>query len=61
MRPDFPAPYGSPADGLRGKTSIFSHPVYLLLREFHLQDSRDSSQEFCTLIILTMPLSAAQT
>ncbi|APK96710.1 transposase [Escherichia coli] len=26
-----------------GKTSIFSHPVYLFLREFSLQDSRDGS------------------
>ncbi|EPQ7549619.1 hypothetical protein ACUWBI_004824, partial [Escherichia coli] len=33
----------SPADGLRGKTSIFSHPVYLFLREFSLQDSRGGS------------------
>ncbi|EPT9760068.1 IS3 family transposase, partial [Shigella sonnei] len=30
-------------DGLRGKTSIFSHPVYLFLREFSLQDSRGGS------------------
>ena len=40
IRPDFPEPYESPYDGLRGKTSIFSHPVYLFLREFSLQDSR---------------------
>ncbi|TJS06245.1 IS91 family transposase, partial [Escherichia coli] len=26
-----------------GKTSIFSHPVYLFLREFSLQDSRGGS------------------
>ncbi|EAU7092397.1 tail fiber domain-containing protein, partial [Salmonella enterica] len=26
-----------------GKTCIFSHPVYLFLREFSLQDSRGSS------------------
>ncbi|WP_375339771.1 transposase, partial [Escherichia coli] len=28
----------------RGKTSIFSHPVYLFLREFSLQDSRGGSE-----------------
>ncbi|MFY87355.1 hypothetical protein ED758_24570 [Escherichia coli] len=28
-----------------GKTSIFSHPVYLFLREFSLQDSRGGSPE----------------
>ncbi|WP_252866623.1 IS1 family transposase, partial [Shigella sp. FC1882] len=28
-----------------GKTSIFSHPVYLFLREFSLQDSRGGSLE----------------
>ncbi|TEZ08542.1 phage minor tail protein L [Escherichia coli] len=27
----------------RGKTCIFSHPVYLFLREFSLQDSRGGS------------------
>ncbi|RLW86626.1 integrase, partial [Escherichia coli] len=27
-----------------GKTSIFSHPVYLFLREFSLQDSRGGSE-----------------
>ncbi|HAJ1940684.1 TPA: ferritin, partial [Escherichia coli] len=27
-----------------GKTCIFSHPVYLFLREFSLQDSRGGSQ-----------------
>ncbi|RCO92120.1 ferritin, partial [Escherichia coli] len=26
------------------KTCIFSHPVYLFLREFSLQDSRGGSQ-----------------
>ncbi|PWH34658.1 hypothetical protein DD689_27890 [Escherichia coli] len=29
-----------------GKTSIFSHPVYLFLRKFSLQDSRGGSQCF---------------
>ncbi|TJS43736.1 conjugal transfer protein, partial [Escherichia coli] len=28
-----------------GKTSIFSHPVYLFLRKFSLQDSRGGSIE----------------
>ncbi|GAB0577755.1 hypothetical protein NU11F42_42090 [Escherichia coli] len=28
---------------LGGKTSIFSHPVYLFLRKFSLQDSRGGS------------------
>ncbi len=43
IRPDFPEPYESPYDGLRGKTSIFSHPVYLFLWKFSLQDFRDGS------------------
>ncbi|EFK43038.1 hypothetical protein HMPREF9346_05425 [Escherichia coli MS 119-7] len=30
-----------------GKTSIFSHSVYLFLREFSLQDSRGGSEFFC--------------
>ncbi|RCC73020.1 hypothetical protein C6B29_23035 [Escherichia coli] len=30
----FPEPYELPVDGLRGKTCIFSHLVYLFLREF---------------------------
>ncbi|TIY94110.1 conjugal transfer protein, partial [Escherichia coli] len=28
-----------------GKTSIFSHPVYLFLREFSLQDFRGGSTD----------------
>ncbi|PQN62569.1 virulence factor, partial [Shigella flexneri] len=28
------------------KTSIFSHPVYLFLRKFSLQDSRGGSLSF---------------
>ncbi|RCQ33933.1 tail fiber domain-containing protein, partial [Escherichia coli] len=28
------------------KTSIFSHPVYLFLRKFSLQDSRGGSNAF---------------
>ncbi|QKB23127.1 hypothetical protein E3158_14340 [Escherichia coli O55:H7] len=30
---------------LGGKTCIFSHPVYLFLREFSLQDSRGGSNQ----------------
>ncbi|HAJ7308260.1 TPA: hypothetical protein HNO41_29385 [Escherichia coli] len=30
-----------------GKTSIFSHSVYLFLREFSLQDSRGGSMSSC--------------
>ncbi|TJF47520.1 ferritin, partial [Escherichia coli] len=29
-----------------GKTSIFSHPVYLFLREFSLQDFRGGSHSY---------------
>ncbi|OUZ69387.1 hypothetical protein CBL20_22625, partial [Shigella flexneri] len=46
-----------PLTDFGGKTSIFSHPVYLFLRKFSLQDSRggsptawhfpDKSQRFC--------------
>ncbi|WP_428830884.1 Ig-like domain-containing protein, partial [Escherichia coli] len=32
-----------PLTDFRGKTSIFSHPVYLFLRKFSLQDSRGGS------------------
>ncbi|HGE5965110.1 hypothetical protein ACG0RH_28460, partial [Klebsiella pneumoniae] len=32
-----------PLTDFGGKTSIFSHPVYLFLREFSLQDSRGGS------------------
>ncbi|SQN21652.1 conjugal transfer nickase/helicase TraI [Escherichia coli] len=35
----------------RGKTSIFSHPVYLFLRKFSLQDSRGGSVS-CNLLSL---------
>ncbi|AZW07122.1 hypothetical protein CRG85_24820 (plasmid) [Escherichia coli] len=43
IHPDFPEPYGLPVDGLRGKNEYFSHPVYLFLRKFSLQDSRGGS------------------
>ncbi|WP_229456682.1 transposase, partial [Escherichia coli] len=33
-----------PLTDFRGKTSIFSHPVYLFLRKFSLQDSRGGSK-----------------
>ncbi|MCI5256125.1 hypothetical protein E4534_22385, partial [Escherichia coli] len=33
-----------PLTDLGGKTSIFSHPVYLFLREFSLQDFRGGSR-----------------
>ncbi|WP_425341464.1 glycoside hydrolase family protein [Escherichia coli] len=35
-----------PLTDFRGKTSIFSHPVYLFLRKFSLQDSRGGSKCF---------------
>ncbi|MEZ2764496.1 transposase, partial [Escherichia coli] len=34
-----------PLTDFGGKTSIFSHPVYLFLRKFSLQDSRGGSEE----------------
>ncbi|HGF1627565.1 TPA: colicin-like pore-forming protein [Escherichia coli] len=38
---------------LGGKTSIFSHPVYLFLREFSLQDFRGGSLVALVFSILT--------
>ncbi|AXZ78662.1 hypothetical protein EC491_25110 [Salmonella enterica subsp. enterica] len=42
-----------------GKTSIFSHPVYIFLRKFSLQDFRGGSNHYCLHIFrfpqLTMP------
>ncbi|EZA42397.1 transposase [Escherichia coli O26:H11 str. 05-3646] len=35
-----------------GKTSIFSHPVYLFLREFSLQDFRGGSVLASTISLL---------
>ncbi|HFP2017039.1 TPA: hypothetical protein ACHKQX_005186, partial [Escherichia coli] len=35
-----------PLTDFGGKTSIFSHPVYLFLREFSLQDFRGGSNTF---------------
>ncbi|MCM5258801.1 hypothetical protein MMS90_27325, partial [Escherichia coli] len=34
-----------PLTDFGGKTSIFSHPVYLFLREFSLQDFRGGSEQ----------------
>ncbi|MGT9610013.1 hypothetical protein ACVWDG_15305, partial [Escherichia coli] len=36
-----------PLTDFGGKTSIFSHPVYLFLREFSLQDFRGGSRSRC--------------
>ncbi|MEB8186515.1 hypothetical protein NGH03_23625, partial [Escherichia coli] len=35
-----------PLTDFGGKTSIFSHPVYLFLREFSLQDFRGGSNTY---------------
>ncbi|EOT7818799.1 heat-stable enterotoxin EAST1 [Escherichia coli] len=35
-----------PLTDFGGKTSIFSHPVYLFLREFSLQDFRGGSTQY---------------
>ncbi|TJO04051.1 hypothetical protein C9007_25965, partial (plasmid) [Escherichia coli] len=37
-----------PLTDFGGKTSIFSHPVYLFLRKFSLQDSRGGSIDSST-------------
>ncbi|WP_250109506.1 DUF5329 family protein, partial [Escherichia coli] len=37
-----------PLTDFGGKTSIFSHPVYLFLREFSLQDFRGGSNRIDT-------------
>ncbi|KQI93406.1 hypothetical protein AM262_23705 [Escherichia coli] len=39
-----------PLTDFGGKTSIFSHPVYLFLREFSLQDSRGGSLRLLTIL-----------
>ncbi|NYW87685.1 IS91 family transposase, partial [Escherichia coli] len=41
-----------PLTDFRGKTSIFSHPVYLFLRKFSLQDSRGGSRSLCCGVLL---------
>ncbi|MBS2317460.1 hypothetical protein KFY98_22985, partial [Salmonella enterica subsp. enterica serovar Typhimurium] len=46
-----------PLTDFGGKTSIFSHPVYLFLREFSLQDFRGGSAErFGLLHIVVKPV-----
>ncbi|EHY2066446.1 hypothetical protein K1391_004619, partial [Escherichia coli] len=44
-----------PLTDFGGKTSIFSHPVYLFLREFSLQDFRGGSEitptEFTKMVV----------
>ncbi|NYW92569.1 hypothetical protein C6507_26375, partial [Escherichia coli] len=44
-----------PLTDFRGKTSIFSHPVYLFLRKFSLQDSRGGS--FHNSKSITLPIT----
>ncbi|MGF3874704.1 hypothetical protein, partial [Salmonella enterica] len=39
-----------PLTDFGGKTSIFSHPVYLFLRKFSLQDFRGGSLRWLVLI-----------
>ncbi|PDU37795.1 hypothetical protein C1N49_14885, partial [Escherichia coli] len=39
-----------PLTDFGGKTSIFSHPVYLFLREFSLQDFRGGSLLWKTVV-----------
>ncbi|WP_438376553.1 tail needle knob protein, partial [Escherichia coli] len=51
-----------PLTDLGGKTCIFSHPVYLFLREFSLQDSRGGSNKtlfFKLSIVGTWPSGTA--
>ncbi|WP_213060796.1 hypothetical protein, partial [Escherichia coli] len=43
-----------PLTDFGGKTSIFSHPVYLFLREFSLQDFRGGSQAIRLILVLQM-------
>ncbi|KAA2013525.1 hypothetical protein EA219_23445, partial [Escherichia coli] len=45
-----------PLTDFGGKTSIFSHPVYLFLRKFSLQDSRGGSQ--CSLFLFLLSFAA---
>ncbi|MCM5013793.1 hypothetical protein MMS13_05215, partial [Escherichia coli] len=42
-----------PLTDFGGKTSIFSHPVYLFLREFSLQDFRGGSYSSCAIASVT--------
>ncbi|WP_214293379.1 hypothetical protein, partial [Escherichia coli] len=47
-----------PLTDFGGKTSIFSHPVYLFLREFSLQDFRGGSANTCHCIVRVKYLPA---
>ncbi|MFX0735496.1 hypothetical protein ACUON9_22445, partial [Escherichia coli] len=40
-----------PLTDFGGKTSIFSHPVYLFLRKFSLQDFRGGSRHWLKLVL----------
>ncbi|MDS1108288.1 hypothetical protein RJP81_24635, partial [Escherichia coli] len=46
-----------PLTDFGGKTSIFSHPVYLFLRKFSLQDSRGGSVRYSLFLPHTSHLS----
>ncbi|MEJ3349657.1 hypothetical protein WDJ82_26155, partial [Escherichia coli] len=50
-----------PLTDFGGKTSIFSHPVYLFLRKFSLQDSRGGSSVICTILSLLNLVKPVQT
>ncbi|EFD5104772.1 hypothetical protein F0275_24545, partial [Escherichia coli] len=53
-----------PLTDFGGKTSIFSHPVYLFLRKFSLQDPRGGSLAFVERsenVILLGPPSVGKT
>ncbi|WP_415575758.1 hypothetical protein, partial [Escherichia coli] len=41
-----------PLTDFGGKTSIFSHPVYLFLRKFSLQDSRGGSGGLLVMVFM---------
>ncbi|WP_213080145.1 hypothetical protein, partial [Escherichia coli] len=45
-----------PLTDFGGKTSIFSHPVYLFLREFSLQDFRGGSDRRRVTLIVAFPV-----
>ncbi|NYW15317.1 hypothetical protein C6556_20340, partial [Escherichia coli] len=45
-----------PLTDFRGKTSIFSHPVYLFLRKFSLQDSRGGSRGWVQVRTFPVPV-----
>ncbi|WP_250886431.1 integrase core domain-containing protein, partial [Escherichia coli] len=49
-----------PLTDFGGKTSIFSHPVYLFLRKFSLQDSRGGSRDYISIMPKPDGLTAAK-